>query len=161
MEKRVQEIREQKAQHVNIDPRPAADGDFAVVSLASTSGVEGEPVKTDELVLELGAKDTFPAFTENLRGLTPGEAKDFEVTYPADYAAERLAGKTVTFHAVLKGLRQKDLPELNDEFAQDLGDYRTVEELREAVRKGIFAQRHWQRIRATPGIHASFRGRRR
>lgn len=139
--KRVEEIREQKAQHINVDPRPAADGDFAVVSLESISGVEGEPVKTDELVLELGGKETFEAFTENLRGLTPGEEKDFVVTYPADYASERLAGKTVTFHSVLKGLRRKELPEVNDEFAQDLGDYRTVEELREAVRKGIFAQR--------------------
>jgi trigger factor len=139
--KRVEEIREQKAQYVNVDPRPAADGDFAVVSLESIAGVEGEPIKTDELVLELGGKDTLEAFTGNLRGVTPGEEKEFEVIYPADYAGERLAGRTVMFHAVLKGLRKKDLPEVNDEFAQDLGDYRTVEELREAVRKGIFAQR--------------------
>ena len=139
--KRIDEIREQKAQYINIDPRPVADGDFAVVSLESLAGVEGEPVKTDEMVLEIGAKDTFEAFTENLRGLTPGDEKDFEVVYPEDYGSEKLAGKTVKFHAVLKGLRRKELPELDDEFAQELGDYRTVDELREAVRKAIFAQR--------------------
>lgn len=139
--KRVEEIREQKAQYINIDPRPVADGDFAVVSLESLEGVEGEPVKTEEMQLEIGAKDTFEAFTENLRGLTPGDEKDFEVTYPEDYGSEKLAGKTVKFHAVLKGLRRKDLPELDDEFAQELGDFRTVDELREAVRKSIFAQR--------------------
>ena len=61
------------------------DGDFAVVSLESLEGVEGEPVKTDEMVLEIGAKETFEAFTENLRGLTPGDEKDFEVIYPEDY----------------------------------------------------------------------------
>jgi trigger factor len=139
--KRVEEIRDQKAQYVNIDPRPVADGDYAVVSLESIGGVEGEPVKTDEMVLEIGGKETFEAFTENLRGLTPGDEKDFEVTYPENYGAERLAGRTVKFHAILKGLRRKELPELDDDFAQELGDYRNLDELREAVRKAIFAQR--------------------
>jgi trigger factor len=138
---RIDEIREQKAQYINIDPRPVVDGDFAVVSLESLAGVEGEPVKTDEMVLEIGATETFAAFTENLRGLTPGDEKDFEVAYPEDYGSEKLAGKTVKFHAVLKGLRRKELPDLDDEFAQELGDYRTVDELKEAVRKAIFSQR--------------------
>jgi trigger factor len=139
--KRIDEIREQKAQYVNIDPRPLADGDYAVVSLESLSGVEGDPVKTDEMVLEIAGKDTFEAFTENLRGLSPGDEKEFEVTYPENYGAERLAGKTIKFHAVVKGLRRKELPEVDDEFAQELGDYRTVDELREAVRKALFGQR--------------------
>jgi trigger factor len=138
---RIDEIREQKAQYINIDPRPVVDGDFAVVSLESLAGVDGEPVKTDEMVLEIGAEDTLAAFTENLRGLTPGDEKDFEVVYPEDYGSEKLAGKTVKFHAMLKGLRRKELPEPDDEFAQELGDYRTVDELKEAVRKAIFAQR--------------------
>ncbi len=142
--KRIDELREQKAQYINIDPRPVADGDFAVVSLESLQGVEGDPVKTDEMVLEIGAKDTFEAFTENLRGLTPGDEKDFDVTYPEDYGSEKLAGKTVKFHAVLKGLRRKELPEIDDDFAQELGDYRTVDELREAVRKALFSQRQYE-----------------
>ncbi len=141
VEKRLSEIREQKAQHINIDPRPIEDGDFAVVSLESVSGVEGEPVKQDEMVLEMGGADTFEAFTENLRGLSPGDEKEFDVTYPENYGAPRLAGKTVKFHATVKGLRRKELPELNDEFAQDLGDYRNVDEVRDAIRKGLFAQR--------------------
>jgi trigger factor len=139
--KRIDEIRGQKAQYINIDPRPLVDGDFAVVSLESLSGVEGEPVKTDEMVLEIGAKETFAAFTENLRGLTPGDEKEFEVVYPEDFGSGKLAGKTVKFHATLKGLRRKELPDLDDDFAQELGDYRTVTELSEAVRKAIFAQR--------------------
>jgi trigger factor len=93
------------------------------------------------MVLEIGGADTFEAFTENLRGLSPGDEKDFEVSYPENYGSARLSGKTVKFHATVKGLRKKDLPELNDEFAQDLGDYRNVDELREAIRKSIFAQR--------------------
>ena len=142
--KRLDELREQKAQYVNIDPRPLENGDHAVVALESLGGVEGEPVKQEEMVLEIGGADTFEAFTENLRGVTPGEEKEFEVTYPAEFAAKRLAGRTVRFHATLKGLRKKELPELNDEFAQDLGDYRSVDELREAIRKSTFAQRQYE-----------------
>ncbi len=139
--KRIEEIREQKADYSNIDPRPLQDGDYAVVALESIDGVEGEPVKQDEMVLEIGGSDTFEAFSDNLRGVSPGESRDFEVTYPADYGAPRLAGKAVRFHATLKGIRKKELPELNDEFAQDLGDYRNMDELKEAVRKALFAQR--------------------
>ena len=128
--KRIDEIREQKAQYVNIDPRPVADGDFAVVSLESLTGVEGEPVKTDEMVLEIGARTPSKPLPRTCAVSRPGDEKDFEVVYPEDYGSEKLAGKTVKFHAVLKGLRRKELPELNDEFAQDLGDYRTVDELR-------------------------------
>src|SRR5262249_43690325 len=116
-------------------------GDHAVVALESIAGVEGEPVKTDEMVLEIGGADTFEAFTENLTGLQPGDEKEFEGAYPENYGSQRLAGKTIKFHATVKGIRKKELPELNDEFAQDLGDYRNMDEVRDAVRKSLFAQR--------------------
>ncbi len=142
--KRLEELRESKADYVNVDPRPLENGDFAVAALESISGVEGEPFKQEEMVLEIGGADTFDAFTENLRGLSPGDEKEFEVVYPETYGAPRLAGKTVKFHATVRGLRKKELPELNDEFAQDLGDYRTIDELRDAVRKSILAQRQFE-----------------
>ena len=142
--KRIDEIREQKAQYVNVDPRPIENGDFAVVALTSVGGVEGEPVHQDEMQLEIGGADTFEAFSENLRGLNPGDEREFEVTYPEEYGSPRLAGRTVKFHATVKGIRRKDLPEINDEFAQDLGDYRNLEELREAVKKSIFGQRQFE-----------------
>jgi len=144
VDKRLEEIRNQKADYSNIDPRPLVDGDFAVLALESVGGVEGEPVKQEEMVLEIGGADTFEAFTENLRGLSPGDEKDFEVAYPGSYGSARLAGKTVKFHTTVKGIRRKNLPEVNDEFAQDVGDFRGVEELREAIRKAIFAERERQ-----------------
>lgn len=139
--KRLEELRGQKAEYVNIDPRPVENGDFAVVSLESLSGLEGEPLKTDELTLEIGGEDTLPEFTESLLGATPGEEREMDVHYPEEYGSERLAGRTVRFRAMLKGIRKKESPELNDEFAQDLGDYRTLDELREALRKNIQGQR--------------------
>lgn len=142
--KRIEELRQQKAEYVNEDPRPVQDGDFAVLALESLSGVDGPAVKQDEMTLEIGGGDTLEGFSENLRGMNPGDEKEFDVQYPADYGQPKLAGKTVRFRAHVKGIRRKELPELNDDFAQDLGDYRTVEELREAVRKSLFAQRQFE-----------------
>ena len=144
---RLEEMREQKAEFQNVDPRPVVDGDYAVVSLESLSGVD-EPVKQDEMVLHVGDPDTLPAFTENLLGMEPEEQKDFEVAYPEDYGQERLAGKTVRFRMRLKGIRLKELPALDDDFAKDLGDYQTLDELREAVRKAIFHHREQDAQRA-------------
>ena len=144
VDKRVEELRHSKAEFVNEDPRPLQDGDFAVLSLESLSPVEGPPVKNDEMTLEVGGGDTLEDFSERLLGMTPGEEKEFDVHYPDDYGQPKLSGKTVRFRAHVKGVRRKELPEINDEFAQDLGDYRTVDELREAVRKSIFGQRQFE-----------------
>ena len=138
--KRIEEIRDQKAQFVNIDPRPIVDGDYAVVSLDSLSGVE-PPIHQEDVTLHVGEKDALPGFTEALLGMTPEEEKEFDVAYPADYAQERLAGKTIRFRMKVKMIQSKDLPELNDEFAKDLGDYPTVADLRETVQKVIFRER--------------------
>src|SRR5579883_2354568 len=138
--KRIDEIREQKAEYVNEDPRPLADGDYALISLESLSGV-AEKVQQDELMIKIGDEATLSAFTDNLRGASPEESREFDVTYPEDYERKTLAGKTVRFHATVKGVRRKELPEANDEFAKDLGDYRDIGEVREAIRKGLFAQR--------------------
>ena len=140
--KRLDEIREQKAQFVNIEPRPVADGDYAVVTLDSLSDLD-QPIHQDEIVLHIGDPETLADFSEALRGLSPGEEKEFDVTYPEDFGQQRLAGKTVRFRAKLTMIRRKEWPELNDEFAQDLGDYPTLNDLREAVRKAIFAEREY------------------
>jgi trigger factor len=140
--KRLDEIREQKSQFVNVEPRAIVDGDYAVVTLDSLSGVD-QAIHQDEVVLHVGDPDTMAGFSEALLGMSPEEEKEFEVTYPEDFGQERLAGKTVRFHAKLTTIRTKELPELNDEFAQDLGDYQTLDDLREAVRKAIFAEREY------------------
>ncbi len=140
--RRLEEIRDQKAEYLSVDPRPAADGDHAVIALESLAGAD-PPVKQEELTLQVGGEDTLSGFSDNLRGLSPGEQKEFDVTYPEDFGQPRLAGKTVRFRARLKAIRRKELPELDDEFAQDVGDYLNLEELREAVRRSLFAGRQF------------------
>jgi trigger factor len=137
---RLDEIREQKAEYVNEEPRPLADSDYAVISLESLSGV-AEKVSQDEVMLKIGDGSTLAAFSENLRGASPEESREFEVTYPEDYERKNLAGRTVRFRASVKAVRRKELPELNDEFAKDLGDYQTLDELKDAVRKALLRDR--------------------
>ena len=141
--KRIDDVREQKAEYVNEDPRPLADGDYALISLESLSGV-AEKIQQDELMLKIGDEATMKEFSENLRGASPDESREFEVTYPEDYERKTLAGRTVRFKATVKAVRRKELPEANDEFAKDLGDYQTLEDVKEAVRKQIQREKEYK-----------------
>ncbi len=140
VDERIEQIRKDKATFVNEEPRPLVDGDFAAISLESVSGT-AQPVKSDETTIEVGGADTLEGFSDALRGMSPGEEKEFDVNYPEEHGQTGLSGRTVRFRAAVKGVRRKELPELNDEFAQDLGDFRTLDELRESIRKGIFLQK--------------------
>jgi len=140
---RLTELRESKAQFVNVDPRPVQDGDHCLVDLLSVAGIEGEPMKQQDINIEVGGKDTFAAFSEALRGCLPGDEREAEVTYPEDYGVSRLAGNAVRFRLTLKSIRLKELPELNDEFAQDLGDFTSLEEVREEIRKAMHREREY------------------
>src|SRR5262249_40374130 len=86
---RLAEIREQKAEYVNEEPRPLADGDYALVSLESLVGV-AEKISQDEITLKIGDEHTLAPFTENLRGAAPEESREFEVAYPEDYDRKNL-----------------------------------------------------------------------
>lgn len=143
VEKRLADLRESRAELVNVDPRPAQDGDHCLVSLESISGTDGAPVKQDDINIEIGSENTMAPFSEALRGAMPGDEREAEVSYPEDYAAENLAGKTVRFRITLKTIRLKELPELNDEFAQDVGDFQTLDELREEIRKALHREREF------------------
>jgi trigger factor len=136
---RLEETRERRAEYVNLDPRPIEDKDYVVVLLKSLSGL-AQPIEQDSTI-EVGGGDTFPSFTEALLGANPGDTKEAEVVYPEDYGEPRLAGKAVRFALTPKVIQKKELPALDDEFARDLGDYQTLEELRDAIRKSIFHEK--------------------
>ncbi len=139
--KRLESMRESKAEYPNLDPRAVENGDYVLVHLKSLEGL-AEDIDQD-VQIEVGGEETLPAFNEALTGMNPDESKQVSVTYPDDYGQERLAGKTVKFELTPKFVRKKELPELDDEFARDLGDYQTLEELRDAVRKSIFHEKQY------------------
>jgi trigger factor len=141
---RLEAMRESKSEYVNQDPRPIENGDHVLVHLKSISGL-AEPIDEDNLQMEVGGADTLPVFTENLVGTQPEETKEFDVTYPEDYGREQLAGKTVRFQLTPKTIRKKELPPLDDEFAKDIGgEYQTLDDLKEAVKKAIFQEKQYE-----------------
>ena len=121
VDKRIDEMREQKAQYINVDPRPVEDGDFAVSRWKASPASRASRSSRTRWCSKSAARTPSRPSPRICAVSPPGDEKDFEVTYPDDYGSERLAGKTVKFHATLKGMRRKELPELNDEFAQELG----------------------------------------
>jgi trigger factor len=141
VEKRLEAMRESKAEFPNQDPRSIENGDYVLVHLKSLSGL-AEPIDQD-VQLQVGAEDTLPEFNEQLIGTAPDETKEFDVKYPEEYAQERLAGKTVRFQLTPKFIRKKELPPLDDEFARDLGDYQSLDELKDAVRRAIFNEKQY------------------
>src|SRR4051812_28939061 len=82
LEERLTELRKSKADYVNLDPRPAESGDVAVIDLVSVGGLEGEPMKAEELQVELGSPDTVAGFSQVI-GVSPGETKTITIDYPA------------------------------------------------------------------------------
>mgnify|MGYP005832157335 FL=1 len=144
VEERLHQLRESRAEFVNLDPRPAEDGDHCLVSLETIAGVEGEPLRQDDINIEIGGKDTFEGFSQALLGAVPGDVREAEVAYPENYGVDRLAGRTVRFRITLKQIRRKELPEVNDEFARDLGDFQSIDEVREEIRKAIFREKDYE-----------------
>jgi trigger factor len=141
LDKRLASMRENKADYVNLDPRPLEAHDFVLVHLKSLEGL-AETIDQD-VQIQVSGEDTLPAFNEALVGMQPEESKQVDVTYPDDYGQENLAGKTVKFELTVKTVRKKELPALDDEFAADLGDFKTLDELKDAVRKAIFAEKQY------------------
>jgi trigger factor len=141
VEKAITALREQNTTYVNVEEeRGLADGDFGSVAFKSTSQEEGsEPVEMNDVMVDIGGANTLPAFSENLRGAKAGETRSFDVTYAEDFGDQRLAGKTLHYEVEVKGIKNKSVPELNDEWVKELGQegMNTLAELRVRVRQGM------------------------
>jgi trigger factor len=147
VEKALENLREQHATYENIEEdHGLQDGDFAQAAFTGTSEEEGaKPVEIPEVLVEIAGANTIPEFTENLRGMKAGEEKTFDVKYADDYGDQRLAGKTVHYKVTVKGLKKKSLPELNDDFAKELGaDLNTLDELRGRIRESLQHEKNHQ-----------------
>jgi trigger factor len=123
------------------EDRALVDGDWAQISYkgeiqkdAAEGAAEAQPVSGEDTLVEVGGKDTVEAFTGALRGAKPGQELKVEVIYPADYAEAKLAGKTVAYEVTVKGIKKRTLPELNDEFAKEIGHYENYADLEKSVR---------------------------
>ncbi|MDP9337614.1 MAG: trigger factor [Acidobacteriota bacterium] len=139
--KTLEEMRERAAAFAPAEGRPVEDGDYVQLKLAGTPEGGGEPLQADSVLCHIGAEETMAPFNANLRGVNIGDHKDFDVDYPADYPDAKLAGKTYHYSVDVLGIKTKKLPEVNDDFAKDVSDATTLEELRKKIREGLEHQR--------------------
>ena len=140
VERALGSIREQQASYNAVEEdRPLQDGDFAQASFdgRAKDDPEASPVHVDEVLVEIGGSNTVREFSDNLRGMKTGESKTFEVAYPQDFSDERLAGKTMMYDVAIKGIKQKQVPELTDDFAKSVGDFETLDALKQRVRESL------------------------
>jgi trigger factor len=95
----------------------------------------------DDVLIEIGGKNTVPEFSRNLTGATPGEVRVFDVSYPEDTSDKRLAGKTFVYTVKVNGIKQKSLPELTDDFARELGEFTSLDQVRRQIRENMEAEK--------------------
>jgi trigger factor len=134
----IDELRGEQATLRPVDERTAADGDVAAVRFTGT--IDGEPFEggsADRLPLVIGEGRMVPGWEEQLVGMRIDETKGFDVTFPDDYRVEELRGKRPHFEVTLLDLRERILPDLDDEFARSVGEVQTVEELRSEIREAL------------------------
>lgn len=136
LEVEISRMRENNARMLTVEDRAAADGDQTVIDfLGSVDGVPFEGGKGDGYQLTLGSHAFIPGFEEQIVGHKPGDEFDVNVTFPEEYHAEELTGKAAVFKVKLHEVKVKELPELDDEFAKDVSEFDTLEELRADLRK--------------------------
>jgi trigger factor len=135
----LKQLQEENAEMVPVDEeRPIKEGDFAEISFKGViHDSEAPPVTGDKVMCEIGARTTLKEFSENLTGARAGDHRTFDVSYREDYPEKRLAGKTVTYTLIVDSLKEKKLPEINDELAQGYGDYKTLDELKNKIRADL------------------------
>jgi trigger factor len=139
VQERLERLAEMQSQLVGeADSVRLARGHYASIDYEGTlDGVPFEGGTGKEVTLEIGGGGFFPGFEEQLEGMGPGEAREVTVTFPDPYRREELAGKTAVFQVTLKEIKRKVTPALDDEFARDAGDFKTLKDLREKVREDL------------------------
>ena len=132
--KELEKVQKQNARLIEVTDRPAQMGDVAKISYeGSVDGVPFEGGKADEHDLELGSHSFIEGFEDQIVGHSVGEKFDINVTFPEAYHAPELAGKAAVFAIELKGITAKELPELNDAFAEDVSEFSTMDEYRASI----------------------------
>lgn len=138
VEEELKKVQEQNSRTVTVEDRAVKDGDMTVIDFEGfVDGVAFEGGKGENYPLTIGSHSFIDNFEEQLIGMNIGEEKEINVTFPEEYHAEELKGKPATFKVSVKEIKEKQLPELDDDFAQDVSDFDTLAEYKEDLKKTI------------------------
>lgn len=132
----IEQLRQAHARYTSEEGRAATSGDLLVADV--TESVDGEEPHTRErAMLEVGLTDQLPTFNDAIHGAKAGDALDFHVAYPQEFAVEKLAGRNARYQMTVHEVKRRELPALDDEFARDMGDFESFAALRERVRRDL------------------------
>ena len=141
VEGRIKEMADRNSRMVSVEDRAVAKGDVANIDFEGfLDGVPFDGGKGDSFDLEIGSGQFVPGFEDQVAGMSISEEKDINITFPEDYHAD-LAGKAVVFHVKVNAIKVKEIPALDDEFAKDVSEFDTLEELKKDVREKMLAER--------------------
>lgn len=138
IQKELEKTREMNARMVTVEDRAVMDGDTATIDYAGFAGddqFEGGTAENQTLVI--GSGKFIPGFEEQLIGANIGDDVDVKVTFPVEYHAPNLAGQEAIFKVKVKGIKMKEMPELDDEFAKDTTEFDTLEEMKADIKKHL------------------------
>lgn len=140
----VKNLLDSHAQLAPVEGRAAKKGDHVDMAFSggvvTDKGIDERPGMKGSRVLEIGSDTLIPGFEENLVGMKAGETKTFRIPFPADYFEKELAGKQAEFTVTISGIKEKNLPELNDEFAKNMG-YEGVADMRKKAEEHLLRER--------------------
>ena len=135
---RIKQDQQKASRTVDVEDRPVATGDTVKLDYAGTvDGVAFEGGTAQDQTLVIGSNTFIPGFEDQMIGMSIGEEKDLNVTFPEQYHAENLAGKAAVFHVKVNGITVTEMPELDDDFAADVSDFTTFAEYRESIVKEL------------------------
>ena len=132
----LEHMQDRNARIITVEERPVEKGDIAVIDFEGF--LNGEPFdggKAEGHELEIGSNSFIPGFEDQIIGMKEDEERDIKVTFPEDYFSNELAGKEATFKIKLHEIKKKELPELDDEFAKDVSEFETLEELKNNIKE--------------------------
>ena len=138
VEEELKKVQDQNSRTVSVEDRAVKDGDMTVIDFEGF--IDGEAFdggKGENYPLTIGSHSFIDTFEEQMIGMNIGEEKELNVTFPEDYHAENLKGKPATFKVTVKEIKEKQLPELDDDFAQDVSDFDTLAEYKDDLKKKI------------------------
>lgn len=131
----VEKLRERFARLETTKTRPAQKGDYALISFTGyVDGKEHEKASMQDYMVEIGSNTLMPPFEDHLLGTQAGDIKEFSIHFPENHHEKSIAGKDVQFRVIVKEIKEKVLPELDDEFAKQIGSFESLDELKQLLR---------------------------
>ena len=138
IEHELEHMQEHNSRLISIDDRPVEDGDITVIDFEGfVDGKTFEGGRAENYELTIGSKTFIPGFEDQIIGMKIDEEKDVNVTFPEEYFSKDLAGKEATFKVKLHEIKKKELPKLDDEFAKDVSEFDTLEELKKSIKEKL------------------------